>query len=140
VQSIMSTVSGDGDQLLTARQVRARYGDICEMTLFRWVHDGRLGFPRPRYINQRRYWRLSELVAWEQTRGAHRADREQKDNAPPAAPEEKGFDLVDRIYGVLPRDLSDEQIAERHRLAQAVKLLRECGYESLDGGRTWVRR
>jgi len=41
---------------LTAGQVRARYGGISDMTLFRWIRDPDLGFPPPTYINDRRYW------------------------------------------------------------------------------------
>ncbi len=31
-------------------------------TIDRWMGDN--GFPRPRYVNHVRYWRLSEVVAW----------------------------------------------------------------------------
>jgi hypothetical protein len=50
---------------LTAPQVRERLGNISEMTLWNWIrHDG-MSFPRPVYINRRRFWALSDLEAWE---------------------------------------------------------------------------
>ena len=52
------------EDLLPAAQVRARYG-ISDMTLWRWETDQDLGFPQPMRINNRRYWRLAELQAFE---------------------------------------------------------------------------
>lgn len=57
---------------LTGPQVVARYC-ITQMTLWRWVRDDKLGFPQPMTVNRRRFFRLTDLVAWEQrqlTRGA----------------------------------------------------------------------
>ena len=53
------------DVMLTAKQVRARYGNVSDMALWRWLRDERLGFPQPLLINSRRYWRLSSLTNWE---------------------------------------------------------------------------
>lgn len=55
------------DCFLTAAQTRARYGNASDMWLWRRQHDAS-GFPQPIVINRRRFWRLSELVAWERTR------------------------------------------------------------------------
>ena len=52
------------DALIAAKEVLARYGGICGMTLHRWVRDPDLNFPKRLLINGRRYWRLSELLAW----------------------------------------------------------------------------
>lgn len=52
------------DALIAAKAVLARYGGICGMTLHRWVRDPDLNFPKRPLINGRRYWRLSELLAW----------------------------------------------------------------------------
>ena len=38
------------------------------MTLWRWLHDPELGFPKPFRINGRRFWKEPELTAWERTR------------------------------------------------------------------------
>jgi hypothetical protein len=53
---------------LGARKVRRRYGDISDMTLWRWRKDHRLGLPNPITINGRRFWRLADLEAWERQR------------------------------------------------------------------------
>ena len=47
-----------------SRQVRARY-NVSDMGLWRWLRSPELRFPRPIYINKRRYWPLSALQAWE---------------------------------------------------------------------------
>jgi predicted DNA-binding transcriptional regulator AlpA len=52
---------------LNAGQVRDRYGGISDMTLWRWLHDEKLGFPKPRHINRLRYWDDAELTEWEAT-------------------------------------------------------------------------
>jgi predicted DNA-binding transcriptional regulator AlpA len=56
------------DVLLTARQIRTRYGDVSDMCLWRWLRDQKLSFPQPVLINGRRYWRLSNLHGWEISR------------------------------------------------------------------------
>jgi hypothetical protein len=56
--------------LLTAAQVRQRYGGLSEMGLWRWIRDERLGFPQPLTVNNRRYWWKHELEEWERTRAA----------------------------------------------------------------------
>ena len=57
------------DKLLPAPRVSARYG-VTSMTLWRWLKNSTLAFPAPLRINARRYWRLTDLVAWERARGA----------------------------------------------------------------------
>lgn len=56
------------DSHVTARNVRARYGDISDMTLWRWLADKEIRFPQPLRINRRRYWRLADLEDWERKR------------------------------------------------------------------------
>jgi aromatic ring-cleaving dioxygenase len=58
----------DSDAYLDARAVRRRYGDRSDTALWRWIRDPKLGFPKPIYIQKFRYWRLSDLIAWEQSR------------------------------------------------------------------------
>jgi len=62
----------DDDRFLNALQVRARYGDVSEMTLWRWVNErSGVGFPQPtKLANGRNFWRLSQLRAWEHSREA----------------------------------------------------------------------
>jgi predicted DNA-binding transcriptional regulator AlpA len=51
--------------MLTAKQVRTRYGNVSDMAIWRWLQDEQLNFPRPLMINKRRYWKLSDLGQWE---------------------------------------------------------------------------
>ena len=53
---------------LNAAQVRTRYGRVSDMALWRWLQDDDLGFPKPFRINRRRFWKASDLTAWERTR------------------------------------------------------------------------
>jgi hypothetical protein len=48
---------------LRAAQVRKRYGDITEMTLWRWLHDPELNFPQPEYHGRDRFWDEAVLDA-----------------------------------------------------------------------------
>lgn len=50
---------------LTANQVRARFGGISDMSLWRWLNDPKLGFPQPTYINKRRFFDEAAIAAWE---------------------------------------------------------------------------
>jgi predicted DNA-binding transcriptional regulator AlpA len=61
---------------LTATQVRQRFGGISDMTLWRWMHDDRLGFPRPAVINRRRYFRSADIETFQerQATSASRAE------------------------------------------------------------------
>lgn len=52
------------EKLITAAEVRARFGGISDMTLWRWLDDAALGFPRAVYIQRRRFWRESEIAAF----------------------------------------------------------------------------
>ena len=56
---------------LNAAQVRARYGGVSDMALWRWLQDQQLGFPKPFRVNRRRFWKVSDLADWERTRRAH---------------------------------------------------------------------
>lgn len=59
-------------EYLTATQVRQHFGGISDMTLWRWMRDDRLGFPRPDVINRRRYFRSADIKAFQErqaTRG-----------------------------------------------------------------------
>jgi len=59
-----------GKQYIVRRKLRTRFGDISEMTLWRWEHDTRLAFPRAVTINGRKYYDLAEIEAWERARAA----------------------------------------------------------------------
>ena len=55
------------ERLLTAAQVKRRYGNASDMWLWRRLHDSS-GFPQPLFICGRRFWRMAALIAWERTR------------------------------------------------------------------------
>jgi predicted DNA-binding transcriptional regulator AlpA len=59
---------GDDDaarKFLTGPQVCLRYA-ITDMSLWRWLRDPALNFPPPAMrIRDRRYWLLTDLLAWE---------------------------------------------------------------------------
>jgi predicted DNA-binding transcriptional regulator AlpA len=49
---------------LTINHMTERFG-VCAETVSRWVKNPKLGFPRPVKINTRRYWKVTEVAAWE---------------------------------------------------------------------------
>jgi predicted DNA-binding transcriptional regulator AlpA len=53
---------------LTGPQVQARYHK-SHVSIWRWVNDTSLGFPKPIKINRLNYWKLSDLEAWEEAQG-----------------------------------------------------------------------
>ena len=61
------------DVYLSSNQVRKRYGDTSDMSLWRWLDNADMKFPKPILIQRRRFWRLSELVAWERKRATEAA-------------------------------------------------------------------
>ena len=60
----MSDNDCEHERLLTAAQVKRRYGNASDMWLWRRLHDSS-GFPQPLVICSRRFWKLSALIAWE---------------------------------------------------------------------------
>jgi hypothetical protein len=52
----------------------------------------------------------------------------------PITPTDLDFERIEREYGPLPPDATNEQALERYQLAQAAALLREGGYEPTPGG------
>ena len=62
------------DRLLQAEEVREKLGNISDMTLWRWLDDPDMGFPKPIYLRRRRFWRQSVLLAWIDERAAASCD------------------------------------------------------------------
>ena len=56
--------SKDQNIHVPAARVRELCGGISHMTLWRWLDDASLSFPRPIYIARRRYWKEATVVAW----------------------------------------------------------------------------
>ena len=53
------------DEVFLPAPVLCKRHGISQMSLWRRLHDERLNFPRPIIVSGRRYFRLSEVVAWE---------------------------------------------------------------------------
>ena len=51
-------------RLIKADTVRELCGGVSDMTLWRWLADPALDFPKPLKLRTRRYWRESEVTAW----------------------------------------------------------------------------
>ena len=66
--AIFRELPAEATTYLNAAQVRSRYGGVSDMALWRWLQDEDLGFPKPFRINRRRFWKASDLTAWERTR------------------------------------------------------------------------
>jgi hypothetical protein len=65
-------------QYVLRKVLRARFGNISEMTLWRWERDPRLAFPQALIINGRRYYDLAEIEEWERAQAASlRQDQKQ---------------------------------------------------------------
>lgn len=52
-------------QYITRKKILERFGGISVMTLWRWEHDQKLGFPKPTEINRRKYYDLAAIEEWE---------------------------------------------------------------------------
>ena len=51
-------------KLITAATVRELLGGVSDMTLWRWLNDSAMNFPKPLRIHSRRYWREADLTDW----------------------------------------------------------------------------
>lgn len=51
-------------KMIGAASVRELCGGISDMSLWRWLNDPALAFPRPVYIQKRRFWREADIFAW----------------------------------------------------------------------------
>lgn len=51
-------------QYVTSKYVRDRYG-VSDMTLWRWLRDPKLNFPKPLTIRRRNLWVPEELDAFD---------------------------------------------------------------------------
>lgn len=49
--------------LLPAKEIRAMF-NVSTMTIWRWLQDESLGFPKPTIIRNRRYWDADEIEAF----------------------------------------------------------------------------
>jgi len=70
------TPSSD-ERYLNAAEVRQRYGNCTAMTIWRWIHDPQVGFPRPVKLGAGglNFWWLPILRQWEARRDEQTAPR-----------------------------------------------------------------
>lgn len=54
--------------LIPAKKVREELGGISDMTLYRWLNDPTLDFPKPIYIKTRRYFDMMQLTEFKEKR------------------------------------------------------------------------
>ncbi len=59
-------------ELRTARKVRSQLGDISDVSLWRWIRNPDLNFPKPTKISGRLYFRADEIDTWIEDRAASR--------------------------------------------------------------------
>lgn len=64
VESKLSPSGQAGETLMTAAQVRAHFGNISHMSLWRWSNDAAMAFPPPVKIRNRNFWRRADIAAW----------------------------------------------------------------------------
>ena len=66
----------EADVFLSARDVKRRYGNVSDMWLYRGEHEENSDSPKfLRIRGGRRYWRASDLSAWEASRVKEEAAR-----------------------------------------------------------------
>jgi predicted DNA-binding transcriptional regulator AlpA len=51
-------------KLMSAKDVKELFGGISDMSLWRWLQDEKLDFPRPVVIQRRRFFRAAEIEAF----------------------------------------------------------------------------
>jgi predicted DNA-binding transcriptional regulator AlpA len=67
-----------GEMYITAPQLRERFGGRSDVWLWRLLRDERANFPKPIMLRRYRYFRLSEIEAWEE---ANRAKSKEASDA-----------------------------------------------------------
>lgn len=56
----------EDEKRIPAADVLKLCGGVSDMTLWRWLKE--LGFPKPIYIGNRRYWRQKDVLDWLEAR------------------------------------------------------------------------
>ncbi len=56
--------SDDLECWINSAEVRRLCGNISNMSLHRWLAAQRLGFPKPAYVNGKRFWIKGDVLAW----------------------------------------------------------------------------
>ena len=69
-------------------------GGISSMSLWRWLNDADLFFPRPIYIGRRRFWREADVTTWIEKRAQDQLISEGTRAAKILAPEVTRCDMA----------------------------------------------
>lgn len=56
--------------LINSKTVRDAFGGISSMTLWRYLNDNDLDFPKPTIIRNRRYWSAESIEAFKERMAA----------------------------------------------------------------------
>ncbi len=59
----------DSDRRVTLPEIADRYKRSLR-TMYRWLNDPEIAFPQPVTIRKHHYFRMRDIVAWEQKRAA----------------------------------------------------------------------
>ena len=62
--AVLPAETSNPNRRIAAAELCDLCGGISKMTLWRWLADPALEFPRPAFIGNRRYWREVDVVAW----------------------------------------------------------------------------
>jgi len=76
-------ISQEDDCYLNANQIMARYGQCSHMWIIRRQADS--GFPAAVYFGRNRFWKISDLIAWERKQAAKPAPVNFAKHKPPQA-------------------------------------------------------
>ena len=63
-QAATQSAAGPQPELRTAKQVRKQLGDKSEVTLWRWINDPELGFPKPIKIRGQNHFNGAAIDRW----------------------------------------------------------------------------
>nr|WP_090158660.1 AlpA family phage regulatory protein [Loktanella sp. DSM 29012] len=51
-------------KLISSFAVRELCGGVSNMTIWRWLQDPDMNFPKPIKIGRRNYWREADMIVW----------------------------------------------------------------------------
>lgn len=58
---------------ISSAAVRDLCGGVSDMTIWRWLDNPVMNFPKPIYIGRRRYWKEADVLDWLEAQPARTA-------------------------------------------------------------------
>lgn len=52
------------NKLITQAEIKDTFGGVSDMTIWRWLQDPKMGFPKPIKIKTRNYWKSIDVDTW----------------------------------------------------------------------------